>query len=191
MGQQLVIIFNNFDKTNDTKSLHLDLSYHSFTSIFAQYMTMKHPSTSLDGEHYPPQIKAWKCDVEPIINTSLWTNFLIYFSKLPDKSVQSNTSLNGWWSSTIVSRGGPSNCGQTNNHLHNVPQVATRLWKRGTWVSHVEDPSNNIWTLKGNWNDIIQNIVILVNIILKSKLNIRGNLEELCACTLFYILKTF
>jgi hypothetical protein len=55
----------------------------------------------------------------------------------------------------------------------------------------VEDPSNNIWTLKGNWNDIIQNIVILANIILKSKFNIRGNLEELCACTLFYILKTF
>jgi hypothetical protein len=55
-------------------------------------------------------------------------------------------------------------------------------------VSHVEDPSNNIGTLKGNWNDIIQNIVILANIILKSKFNIRENLEELYACTLFYII---
>ncbi len=57
-------------------------------------------------------------------------------------------------------------------------------------MSHVEDPCHNIGTLKGNWNDIIQNIVILANIILKSKFNIRENLEELCACTLFYILKT-
>lgn len=57
-------------------------------------------------------------------------------------------------------------------------------------MSHVEDPSNNIRTLKGNWNDIIQNIVILANIIFKSKFNIRGKLEELCDYTLFYILKT-
>ncbi len=53
----------------------------------------------------------------------------------------------------------------------------------------MEDPSNNIGTLKGNWNDIIQNIVILANIVFKSKFNIRENLQELCACFL-YILKT-
>jgi hypothetical protein len=78
--------------------------------------------------------------------------------------------------------------GWTKQIVDNVPQVATRLWKRRTWVYHLEDPSNNIGTLKGNWNDIIQNIVILANIILKSKFNIRENLEKLCACTLFYII---